>query len=54
MVPIEMPPIRAADEYPAAPRCPATAMSTMPTSGTVILARMLGTARRSISLFSLI
>ena len=29
-------------------------MSTIPTNGTVILARMLGSARRSISLFNFI
>ena len=48
MVPIEMPPIRLADA--SADRCPATAMSTMPTKGTVMPARMLGTAKRRITL----
>ncbi len=46
--PTEIPPIKAAAE---ASRCPATAMSTIPTSGTVRFAIMLGRARRSISLF---
>ena len=49
MVPMEMPPMRLADA--SADRCPATAMSTMPTSGTVMPARMLGTANRNISRF---
>ena len=63
IVPTEMPPISVAAESPqddtaptasaTAPKCPTTAISTIPTSGTVIPARMLGTARRSISLLSL-
>ena len=44
-----MPPIKAA-EPPS--RCPATAMSTIPTKGIVMLARMLGRASLSISLSS--
>ena len=47
--PTEIPPIRAAAEVS---RWPATAMSTIPTNGTVRLARMLGRAKRSISLFN--
>ena len=48
MEPMVMPPMSAAEEPPG--RCPATAMSTIPTRGTVMLARMLGTASRTISL----
>ena len=44
MVPTAMPPMSA-----ASPRWPAMAVSTMPTSGTVMLARMLGTASRTTS-----
>ena len=49
MPPTDIAPRKAAD--PAAPgRCPATAVSTSPTSGTVRFARMLGMASLSISL----
>ena len=47
IVPIAMPPMSVAA---FASRCPATAMSTIPTSGTVMFARMLGIASLSISL----
>ena len=53
MEPMDMPPMNAAAVNNSLPcRCPATAMSTIPTMGTVILARMLGMARRRISLLS--
>ena len=56
MEPMETPPIRAADELPvmpmaSGPKCPATAMPTIPTSGIVMFARMLGTASLRIALF---
>ena len=52
-----MPPMSAAALAPPAaapeepPRCPATAISAIPTSGTVMFARMLGTARDNMSLW---
>ena len=49
MVPIAIPPIAEASDI-----CPTMAVSTNPTSGIVMLARMLGTAKRSISLWMLI
>ena len=48
MEPMDTPPISVAASPPV--RCPAIARSTMPTSGTVMLARMLGRASRRISL----
>ena len=48
------PPMKAAaPKSPVSPRCPATAISAIPTRGTVRFARMLGRARRRISLFRL-
>ena len=53
MVPMAMPPIMVAtDATDEASRCPATAISTIPTSGTVTLASMLGTARFNMFLFT--
>ena len=49
MVPTAMPPIRAAEPKEEL-KCPAIAISTIPTSGTVIFAKMLGSDNLSISL----
>jgi len=48
---MEIPPMKAAAPLPLC-RCPAIARSTIPTSGTVMFARMLGMASLSISLLS--
>ena len=51
IVPREIPPISAAEPYSEL-KCPAMAISTIPTKGTVILAKILGIASLKTSLLS--